>query len=325
MAKIPYLIKITDEENWLFPTKGYNKDGSISEDQRTIVLPEGMDRRYCFTDSVMRKTQLEDDGPVGLHEHQQGYETFFVESSSMYFYINGKKTLVEAGKIIHMQPYEAHSFIFNGDVQFRGTFHDWNCADDSLATSTLESHYPDAKKDPEFFRLLCSNIDLHMRGLADFEEVPAEQVPSVKDPKNPMAKFEIEGAVMKMITARWENGGKKEIWLAEMEPGFYAEWDGYPTTQDLFYVTEGKIKFRVYDTEFVAEKDCLVKIPKYAPRSFEVLEQASMYDVGGITRWYALLQDFSALKKFKPEEATKEAFDEMRKRFGCQVKAYGKK
>jgi len=140
-----------------------------------------------------------------------------------------------------------------------------------------------------------------------------------------MAKFEINGAVMKMITARWENGGKKEIWLAEMEPGFYAEWDGYPTTQDLFYVTEGKIKFRVYDTEFVAEKDCLVKIPKYAPRAFEVLEQASMYDVGGITRWYALLQDFSALKKFKPEEATKEAFDEMRKRFGCQVKEYGKR
>ena len=161
--KHPYLIKITDEENWLFPTKGYNRDGSISEDQRTIVLPEGMDRRYCFTDSVMRKSEMP-EGPLMTHEHQQGYETFFVESASMYFYISGKKTLVEAGKIIHMQPYEAHSFVFNGDVQFRGTFHDWNCADDSLATSTLEKHYPDAKKDPEFFSLLCSNIDLHMRG-----------------------------------------------------------------------------------------------------------------------------------------------------------------
>ncbi len=317
-----YLIKITDESNWLFPTHGYYSDGTVSEDQRTIVMPEGMDRRYCFTDSVMKKTELIGDY-VMAHEHHAGYETFFVESASMDFYIDGKKTRVDAGKIIHMQPYEAHSFIFNGDVQFRGTFHDWNCADDSLATSTLEEHYPDAKKDPEFFSLLCSNIDLHMRGIADYEEVPVEQVSAVKDPNRPMAKFDIDGAVLKMITARWENGGKKELWLAEMQKGFHAEWDAYPVVQDLFYVTEGKIKFRVYDEEFVAEKDCLVKIPKYAPRQFEVLEDAKMYDIGGITRWYALLQDWQALKKFRPEQATAEEFEKMRKRFDCFVKSYG--
>jgi len=321
--KHPYLIHITDPEYWLYPTKGYNTDGSVSEEQRTLVLPEGMDRRYCFTDSVMKKTVL--TGPVTLHEHQQGYETFFVESSSMWFYINGKKTLVEAGKIIHMQPYEAHGFVFNGDVQFRGTFHDWNCADDSAATALMEAHKPDAKKDPTYFGILLKNIDLHMRGYADCVEVPPEEVPNVKDPKNPMARFDIEGAVLKMITARWENSGKKEIWLAEMEPGFYAEWDEYPLIQDLFYVTGGKIRFTVYDETFVAEKDCLVKIPKYAPRKFEVLEQASMYDVGGVTRWYALLQDFTALKKVAPEKADKAAFDEMRSRFGCYVRAYGKR
>jgi hypothetical protein len=148
-------------------------------------------------------------------------------------------------------------------VKFSSAYLTTECADDSLATSTLEAHYPDAKKDTKFFSLLCSNIDLHMRGIADCVEVPAEEVPSVKDPMNPMATFEFDGAVMKMITARWENGGKKEIWLAEMEPGFYAEWDDYPVIQDLFYVTEGKIMFKVYDTEFIAEKDCLVKIPKY--------------------------------------------------------------
>lgn len=319
-----YLIRITDSRNWLFPTNGYNSDGSISEEQRTIVMPEGMDRRYCFTDSLMRKS--EDTGrPVMLHEHHSGYETFFVESESMYFYINGKKTLVEAGKIIHMQPYEAHGFVFNGDVQFRGTFHDWNCADDSYATSALEAHYPDAKKDSKFFSLLCSNIDLHMRGYADCEEVPNEEVPNVKDPEKPMARFELDGAVMKMITSRWENGGKKEIWRIEMEPGFYARWDEYPTVQDLFYVTEGKVKFKVYDTEFTAEKDCLVKIPKYAPRSFVVTERAAMYDVGGITRWYGLLQDFTALKKYDPQNAGQDAYDEMRKKFACHIKSWGRR
>ncbi len=80
--KNPYLINITDKENWLFPTNGYNSDGTISEEQRTIVMPQGMDRRYCFTDSLMRKSENA-GGPIMLHEHQQGYETFFVESSSI--------------------------------------------------------------------------------------------------------------------------------------------------------------------------------------------------------------------------------------------------
>ena len=320
MAKNPYYINIKDPEYWLFPTCGYNPDGTVSEEQRTIVMPEGMDRNFTFTDSLMRKTADLSPDTVFTHEHHAGYETFFVETGSMDFYINGKKTRVVAPKIIHMQPYQAHGFVFRDDVQFRGAFLDWNCADDSVATNILEKHYPDAKKDPRVFALLCENIDLHMRERSVFREVAAEDMTEVKDPAHPAASFDIGGAVMKMLVARWEYGGKKELWCAEMKAGFSAKWEDYTPAQDLYYITSGKVRFNIYGEEFVAGQDSLVKIPKYASRSLVVEEDAVMYDIGGQTRWLALLEDWFSLKKFAPERAADpNEIKALKKKFNCFV------
>ena len=320
-----FVIDMKDEANWLHPTKGYNPDGSVSEDGRGIIGTEDPEGRYTFTDSLMYKSP--DNGAYALlHEHWKAYETFFVESASMYFFINGKKTLVEAGKMIHMQPYQAHSFIFNGNVQYRGTFLNWNVGSDPDAATEMEARFPEAKKDPKLLDLLMKNLDLHIRGIAECEEVPPEQVYEVKDPARPMARFDLDGAVMKMITARWENGGKKELWRAEMKPGFWAEWEEYPYVQDLFYITEGKVRFKIYDEEFTAGQDSLVKIPKYAPRSFVVEEEAVMYDVGGETRWLALLEDWFSIRKYAPERAKDtEQMLALRKKFSCHVAAFGVK
>ena len=290
--KEQYLIRITDKNNWLFPQTAIIPTALSLRNRGRLSCPREWTEGFAL--QLPHEKERGHGAAVMLHEHHEGYETFFVKSSSMYFYINGKKTLVEAGKIIHMQPYEAHGFVFNGDVQFRGTFHDWNCADKTpTPPRRWRPTIPTPRRTVNFSACFAAISTCICRGYADCQEVPWEEVTNVKDPKNPIARFELDGAVMKMITARWENGGKKEIWRIEMEPGFYAEWDEYPTVQDLFYVTEGKVKFKVYDTEFTAEKDCLVKIPKYAPRSFEAAEPAVMYDVGGVTRWYGLLQDFA--------------------------------
>lgn len=324
--KHPYLIDISNKDNWLFATNGYNPDGSISEEQRTISMSEGPRKLYCFTDSLMHPAQNLNPDKVGLHEHHQGYETFFVESGSMVFYINEKKTVVNKGNIIHIQPYEAHGMIFRDYTIYRGTFHDWNCADDSVATTLLEKHYPNAKKDPDFFSLLISNIDMYMREPADFPEVPPSEVAAVRNPDKPMAEFLLNGVTMKMITGRWENGGVKELWRAEIDEGFHAQWVDYPTMQELFYVTEGKIQFKVYDEVFTAGPNCLVKIPKYAPHSLVAQEKSVMYDIGGQTQWYALLQDCESIKKYDPERGKiTENMDSLKAKYGCLIKSYGVK
>ena len=324
--KHPYLLDMTDKDNWLFPTNGYNPDGSIAEEQRTITMPEGPHKMFCFTDSLMHPaTDLTPD-KVGLHEHHQGYETFFVESGSMLFYINGQKTVVDKGNIIHIQPYEAHGMIFRDYTIYRGSFHDWNCIDDSVATSLLEKHYPDAKKDPKFFSLLISNIDMYMREPADFAQVPASHVSAVRNPNEPLTEFRLDGVTMKMITGRWENGGAKELWRAELDEGFHARWVDYPTVQELFYVTEGKVQFKVYDEVFTAGPNCLVKIPKYAPHSLVALEKSAMYDLGGQTQWFALLQDWESIKKYDaPRANNPDTMDALKDKFGCMIQSYGMK
>ena len=68
----------------------------------------------------------------------------------------------------------------------------------------------------------------------------------------------------------------------------------------LYYLTEGKVKFKCYDEEFIAYRECLIKLLMYAPRSFEVLEDAVMYDVGGLPRWYDYLTDRESVMALDP-------------------------
>jgi mannose-6-phosphate isomerase-like protein (cupin superfamily) len=320
----PHLINILDRENCVSATNGFYPDGEVMEEQRTLTMPEGENRLFCFTDSIMHPAKGETDEAVGLHEHHQGYETFFVESGGLDFYIDGKKTRVNKGNIIHIQPYEAHGMIFRDHTIYRGAFHNWNCVDDTAATTLLETHYPDAKKDPDFFALLIKNIDMYMRERADFVETPVTEVSAIRNPDRPMARFDLDGVTLKMLTARWENGGVNELWRAELDKGFHAEWDAFPETPELYYVVEGAIKFKVYDEEFTAGPDSIVKIPKYAPHSIVALEKSALYDLGGTTQWFALLQDRASILKFDPERAkdpaTKAALKE---KFGCQIKSFG--
>ena len=324
----PYLININDKDNWLYPTNGYNPDGSLSEEQRTLSMPEGIHKMFCYTDSLMYPTQMEHfDGKVGMHDHHFGFETFFVEGGAMDLYIDGKRCRVEAGNVIHLQPYQAHGMVFHEPTIYRGIFHDWNCIDDAVATSSLEKHIPDAKKDPKFFGLLIANIDMFMREQAvDYPLAPISEVSAVRSPDAPLAKFELDGVTAKMMTARWENNGVKELWRFELEPGFFAQWEDYPAMQEMYYIREGAVRFKVYDEEFLAGPDSIVKIPKYAPHSLVTEEKTVLHDVGGLTQWYSLLSDRDSIAKTDPIRLSDpEATTALKAKYNCNIKSYGRK
>lgn len=319
--KHPYLIDLNNRENWLYPIELIGPNGIKGEDQRTINMAEGPRKLFCVTDSVMYPHE---PGKLHCHEHQIGYEDFFVDSGGLDLYINGKKTYVAPGNIIHLQPFEAHGMNFHAPTKYRGFFHDLRNSDYAPERAILQAKKPDAMKDPEFTKLRMGNADIMMREQPEWLEVLPEQVAAVRNIDRPMAAFELKGITMKMITARWENGGVNEMWAAEMEPGFHAEWDEYPTDTEMYYVTAGKIKFRVYDEEFIAYSECVVKIPKFASHSILAQTKAVMYDIGGLTRWYAFLQDRSSIMKYDPERANKpETLADLKVKFGCQIKSIG--
>ena len=320
-----YLIDLNDPANFIAPLELKAPDGYIGEHQHTVIMPEGDRKHFCMTDSIMHKTRSEND--LHFHEHNWGYETFFVDSGGMDIYIDNQKSYIAPGSVLFMQPYQAHGMFFHDDVKYRGFFHDLPYNEEGEAGMLMRKYNPDFMTDPDFPKDIMPKGDHFMREPPhNFKEVPPEQCRPIRHKDRPMAQFDLPGAVMKMLAGRWENGGLCELWCFEMKKGFFAKSYKYPAYQDLYYVTDGEIKFKVYDEEFVAKKEHLVKIPKYAPRSFEVLTDAVMYDVGGLPRWDAYLTDRESVLALDPDRAAKpETLDELRKKFGVPYCEFGLK
>ena len=325
MTKRPYLIDLNDEKNWLYPMFFKNPDGSPGEDQRTINIGEGPHKLMCFTDSVIYPRGAEEPGKMPFHEHHTGYEYFFLDEGSLDLYIGGKKARVGAGSIVFYQPYQAHGIVFHEPSKLRGFYHDFKNSDTAYERALLREYRPEVLDNRDYFtKILSVEHDTIPREPIVSEEIPVEQMSAVRNISRPLETFSLEGVTMKMLTARWENGGVNELWAAEMEPGFYAKWTPYPMETEMYYITEGFVEFTVYDDTFVASRECLVRIPKFAEHSIHVLKKAVMYDIGGQTRWQGLLEDYASIRTYDPDRAKDpEAMEKLKARYGCQIRSFG--
>ena len=317
-----YLVDLNNEEHWLYPAEFINADGYKGEDQRTIFNPEGPDRMFIVTDSVMYPGQPGKPLDLHNHEHQRGWEDFFVDSGSMDIFLNGMKTHVTPGNIIHLQAYEAHAMIFHSPVKYRGFFHGLANYDNQAQLAALRASNPQVMQDPEFLRIRASGGggDFYMREPPIWEEVPMEQNPSIRNINRPLATFKLEGVTMKMITKRWENGGHCEMWAAEMDKGYSAVSDKYLNHSELYYITAGQVSFKIDGDEYVAGPECVVKVPPLINFTFEALTDAVMYDVGGVARWQAYMYDRASILQYNPDRAKDPAeFKALREKFGVQI------
>jgi quercetin dioxygenase-like cupin family protein len=323
------VIDLNDHaSSWLIPFTAKNKDGSIGEEQSTIIIPEGPHREYAVTDSVMYAIPAgmnPDDASHMAHEHRYGFETFFVDSGWMWLYIDGRKCRVETGDIIQLQAGQAHAMAFMEPVKYRGFFHDLNSLDDADIAQELKNRVPEAADDPDFNKIRAERgFDFIMRERPVYREVPVETVLPVKNPKRPYAEYKFEGLTMKVLTTRWENAGVNEMVCAEMEKGFTAEWNRYPLQRELYYVRSGCVRFTVYGTDYTAMGGCVVNIPKFAPHSLAALEKSEVYDMGGKTLWFSFLQDYESIRTYAPERLDKpEEIEALKKKFGCEIKSIG--
>ena len=123
---------------------------------------------------------------------------------------------------------------------------------------------------------------------------------------------------MRVITERWENGGRKEMVCAVCEPGFTAEWVKYPPLRELFYLRKGKVKFTVLGREFIADDECVVDIPRFAPHSMEVLAHSELYDMGGQSWWSMFLQCLQSVQVNAPERYNAETIEDLKKKYAIQ-------
>ena len=154
--------------------------------------------------------------------------------------------------------------------------------EDGTCGALLREKRPDARKQPDFPKVGPVLPDIiRAEDPVDWPRVSWEEMDCVRHISRPLAVERFDGVTMKMLIARWETGGVKEVWAAEMEKGFCAESNPYPLKTEMLYVTEGEIKVTVYDDTFIAHKECIVKLPKYGEYRIEALSDAVVYDVGG--------------------------------------------
>lgn len=315
------------ETTWRGSSKTYFPNGDVSSEAGLVTDPEGPHRLYWVLDTVMHKVPegTELDAVHMPHFHRAGYETFFVDSGSVWIYINGQKALAKKGDIVHLQAGQAHGMGFCEEVKWRGTYHDYVVPNEMNDVLRVMAHMPERKDDPELVALNPGMDNTKLERMFA-QEVPAEQCMAIKNPARPHAAYEFPGLSFRVVVERWENGGTKELCCAIAEPGFTAEWVKYPPLRELFYVRKGKVKFTIMGEEVIADDECVVNVPKFAPHSLEVLEQAEIYELGGQSMWSLFLQNYSSIRCFDPERFAKpETVEALKQKFNIPVARIGMK
>ena len=298
-----------------------------ASDVGSITPAEGEHGLYWCLDTVMHKNGEPGQEKTPMpHFHWRGYETFFVDSNSLWLYVDGMKAKASKGDIIQLQAGQPQGMLFLEDVKWRGTYHDFETYPEARDVGLVKRMMPDLKDDPEL-NALASRGMMDSNPMEPFlcKEVPTEQCPAIKNPSRPHAAYEFPGCSFRIIVERWENGGVKELDCAIMEPGFTAQWVKYPPIRELFYLRSGKVKFNICGKEFIADDECVINAPRFAPRSIEVLEKSEMYDLGGQPYWSLFLRNCEAIKHYDPDSLTPEKLAELKKKFKIQIESIGMK
>jgi len=323
-----YVYDLKDPaSSWSGSSKSYFPNGEVSSECGAVIPPEGPHGLYWMLDTVMCKIPdyIDIHDTHMPHYHVRGYETFFVDSGELYLYINGQKALAKKGDIVHLQAGQAHGMGFTSEVKWRGTYHDYITDPAMMQVAKVKAMMPEVADDPDLKALDPGMDNIKLEPFM-YKEVPTEECLAIKNPSRPHAEYKFEGVTMKVIVERWENGGVKELCCAEMQPGFTAEWDKYPKLRELFYVRKGKVKFKVMNDEFIADDECVVDIPRFAPHSIEVLEETEMYELGGQTYWSLFLQNYESIRQRDPKRLEDpETLETLKKKFDMPIKSIGMK
>ncbi len=151
---IPWIIDLDDHKaSGIRDFIRYHVSGEREEVMSPVLDGFGAHGLYNVTDTVMCRMPTgvtPEEASKMVHEHRVGWETFFVDSGSMYLYIDGRRCVVREGDIVQLQPRQIHSMASIEDVKWRGFFHDLDSFQTSIAVNEVADRIPGVKEDPAF-------------------------------------------------------------------------------------------------------------------------------------------------------------------------------
>ncbi len=304
------LMHMHDPKDWL---RHWDEGTQVVND---FILPRGPHEKDEVSDTIYHK-----DAIVPYHEHSKGTETFLIARGSVECTIRGRRFIANAGDIIHLPPYTPHGFHFleEGTI-WRELFQEINMAQGIYEKNTVKGNYLELMDDPEFMKM----YRMGHGGIAREQPAPVDvdkhQMHEVRTPEFSFMTYEGNGFTLKQKVGRWECGGVKEVWQADLKKGLKVSFDYPHRNWELYYVAKGKVCFTVEGEEYLATDECLVHIPPYHKHTIEVLEDSEVFDYGGETFTMDLLEDYNAIKTNTPEKLNDaEYMTNIFHRHGCYI------
>ncbi len=302
MRENPYLIRMEVKEDCLQYSD--NKSNGIFYRQfKTPVGPKQKNELDCmqFANGEAK--------PVGYHEHTWGTETFMVSQGKFIAYCMGKGFYLEPGDLLHIQPWMGHSFT---PIEPKSRLNIMFQSIDQYASITtnrlrLTSKFPGVFESEEFqVPFKAAHGGANARTFPALNDTPPEQVSQLRKHHKGIREHEFPGIKLLLKIAKYETMDVKEVWMLEMKPGVYCEFDNFHGQDHLYWVTKGKVHFSVKTgenewLEFDAEQDNIVDIPAYTPFKFEVVEETEMYDLDCGARLQDLCEEIEAYKANHPD------------------------
>ena len=303
--KNPYMIRMNVIEDCIDYT---NVDGLAHYDFYHPVESVQKDEMDCLH---FCSPETKD---VGYHEHKWGCETFFVSQGQMECCVLGRRFLMGAGDLLHIQPYMGHSFKPTApDTKLNILFQTMDMANTTAARLFMQQNFPGVYESPETTKVLDKHHGRVPRTFPTGDHVSAGEVRELRRDGEGLIEHTYDEITLRLKVGRWETHGEKEIWELCMKKGVFAEWAKNRPEQHMFYVTGGQVDFKVWEArdefvEFTAESQSLVKIPPYRPYRFQASEDSRMYDLDCGALLQDLLEEINTLKMNDPEKLSDSEF-----------------
>lgn len=309
-----FLIEAFDPRYWLYDLT----DGG--ENVHQFTWPEGpMMKNECSDTIYVNATE------TPYHEHTHGVELFLISRGHVVATIRNKRTTVDKGDMILIQPYVGHGFTHYDDGEgmvWRETFQEIDMSGGIERKCRIKDNYGDELYyEPSFRkRYLATNHDI-AREPVEPVDVPKEALYEIRPYDFGFSTYSFGKLLMKQKVGRWETHGVKEVWQFHAGKGVRLAWDDPYGSSEIFLIVKGKTHWHVLDEEFDAGADCYVKVPAYAKHSVEVLEDdTEILHLGCSCFLNDMLEEYTALSKREPERmAEKSQIIAVMRKFECYL------
>lgn len=316
----PYLINLNDPDDCLGKYVDEDRDrGFIKEHLDLLVVALGPEEVHEVTRSVFYK-----GNEINNHMQQFGYETMFVRGGEIEVTVRGRKCLVTDGDILHFGCYNAHRMRWLKDTPWVGFFHNMNIHQPMADKMLINENYPELT-DAEIAEFYRESYDCYYLAEPVAVEVPKSEILEIRQPEFAFATFTFDGVTMRQKIGRWETNGMYEVWEFNMDDGYFTRFDNPSPKASIYYITEGNVRFKVFNKEFLAPKDSIVHIPPYAIHSYQSEGASVMFDAYGSALLHDYVSDLKSYETYEPEKLKDKGFvDSLKKKYNCYITESGR-